>query len=73
MADKEGYGFLYPNKKRERNQPNVSGNVIVNGQKVTLSGWTKAAKDGTRYINLKAEVAAEEGLPPDPANEDIPF
>jgi len=77
MPNQEGYGFLYPVKQADRkeNGPNTTGTAVLNGQEVQVAGWTKTAKNGTKYISLKFQgheltaVAAA----PDASDDDIPF
>lgn len=75
MANDEGFGFLFPTKDREGNQPHVSGEATLNGKTVKVAGWTKTAKNsGTKYLSLKFqdyEISGE--AVPEAADDEFPF
>lgn len=70
MPDKELYGFLYPKKDREGNQPHLTGTIQIEGKVWELAGWSKRSKAGEKYISLKAQ---EQGGHADENDDDLPF
>ncbi len=71
-------GALFKNTKKEKEtHPDLSGDCIVNGQEMWVSGWTKEGKNG-RFISLsfkpKKPVAAPEPAVEAPDfDDDVPF
>ena len=49
--------------------PNLTGNVIIKGEKYYVSAWTNTAKNGKKYISLKVNAEQKQ----QPKNDDIPF
>ena len=71
MENKDMTGVLFPveNKKTDKH-PNLSGSIVINGEKFYLSAWTNIAKSGKKYISLKANAEQKKQ---EPQNDDIPF
>ena len=43
---------LFRNDKKEKeNQPDYTGDIMVEGKKLRLSAWLKESKGGKKYIN----------------------
>lgn len=77
--DRDNSGVLFKNdKKAKENQPDMTGSVIVNGQKLRIAAW-KRESNGKAYLSLSiSEFAALEpakanGYQPQELEEDIPF
>ena len=49
--------------------PNLTGNVLIKGEKYYISAWSNTAKSGKKYISLKLN---EEQKKPKTDN-DLPF
>lgn len=50
---KESYGNLFKNTKKEsENQPDYKGEIMVNGELMSLAGWIKEGKNG-KFFSLK--------------------
>ncbi len=71
MESKDMTGVLFPveNKQSEKH-PNLTGNIVMKGEKYYISAWTNTSKNGKKYISLKAN---EEQKKQQPQNDDIPF
>jgi uncharacterized protein (DUF736 family) len=52
MGEKVGSGSIFVNeKKASENHPDFRGSIVVNGQKLWVSGWKKSYDKG-KYISL---------------------
>ncbi len=51
---KEGMGALFENGNKSGNQPDYSGNIMINGEVVKLAAWFKE-KNGKRYFSLSVD------------------
>jgi uncharacterized protein (DUF736 family) len=73
MENKDMTGVLFPveNKKTDKH-PNLTGNVIIKGEKYYISAWSNVAKSGKKYISLKVneETKQDNTLT---QSDDIPF
>ena len=70
-----GCGTLWPRADRTEKQPNVEGKMVCPccNAKLRQVGWTKLAKDGTRWLST---VATEESETPKEApvqSDDVPW
>tara|TARA_R100001594_G_scaffold3780_1_gene13922 strand:- start:1160 stop:1375 length:216 start_codon:yes stop_codon:yes gene_type:complete len=71
MENKDMSGVLFPvENKQSDKHPNLSGNIVIKGEKFYLSAWTNTAKSGKKYISLKANAEQKKQ---EPQNDDIPF
>ena len=71
MESKDMSGVLFPvENKQSDKHPNLTGNIVINGEKFYLSAWTNIAKSGKKYISLKANAEQKKQ---EPQNDDIPF
>ena len=71
MESKDMSGVLFPvENKQSDNHPNLTGNIVINGEKIYLSAWTNTSKNGKKYISLKANAEQKKQ---EPQNDDIPF
>ena len=70
MENKDMTGVLFMVEDRASDKhPNLTGNVLIKGEKYYVSGWTNTAKSGKKYISLKIN---EEQKKPKTDN-DLPF
>ena len=52
---KDMTGVLFRNDRKEReNQPDMTGDLTIDGVTYRLAGWTKDASTGRRFLSLKA-------------------
>ena len=71
MENKDMTGVLFPvENKQSDKHPNLSGNIVIKGEKYYLSAWTNTSKNGKKYISLKANAEQKKQQP---QNDDIPF
>tara|TARA_R100000808_G_scaffold843_1_gene4044 strand:- start:1166 stop:1381 length:216 start_codon:yes stop_codon:yes gene_type:complete len=71
MENKDMTGVLFPvENKQSDKHPNLTGNIVIKGEKYYISAWTNTSKNGKKYISLKAN---EEQKKQQPQNDDIPF
>lgn len=73
MENKDMTGVLFPveNKKSDKH-PNLTGNVIIKGEKYYISAWSNVAKSGKKYISLIVNEETKQDNTPT-QNDDIPF
>jgi uncharacterized protein (DUF736 family) len=70
MENKDMTGVLFPvENKQSDKHPNLTGNLLIKGEKFYVSGWTNTAKSGKKYISLKLN---EDQKQPKTDN-DLPF
>lgn len=49
--EKKDYDFvLFINDGVQRNQPNVSGSIYINGKETAIVGWNRVSKNGYKMI-----------------------
>ena len=71
MESKDMSGVLFPvENKQSDKHPNLTGNVLIKGEKYYISAWTNTAKSGKKYISLKLN---EDQKQPKTDNSDLPF
>ena len=74
MESKDMSGVLFPvENKQSDKHPNLTGNVIIKGEKFYLSAWTNTSKNGKKYISLKANAEQKKQGNTPTQNDDIPF
>ena len=72
MEDKDMSGVLFPvENKKTHKHPNLTGNIVIKGEKFYLSAWSNTSKNGKGYISLKAN--ADQKKESTSQNDDIPF
>jgi uncharacterized protein (DUF736 family) len=73
MENKDMTGVLFPvENKQSDKHPNLTGNVLIKGEKYYISAWSNVAKSGKKYISLKVneETKQDNTLT---QSDDIPF
>ena len=74
MENKDMTGVLFPvENKQSDKHPNLTGNVLIKGEKFYLSAWTNTSKNGKKYISLKANAEQKKQDNTPTQNDDIPF
>jgi len=84
MAEQyDNSGALFINDRKEKdNQPDYTGNVVINGEKKRLAGWKKTVKSdpSKTFLSLaisdyQEQQAQQSGLKatPNPVDDDLPF
>ena len=72
MEDKDMSGVLFISEDRNTDKhPNMTGNVVIKGEKYYLSAWSNVSKAGKKY--LKLSVNAEQKQKQQTTNDDLPF
>jgi len=51
--------------------PNLTGNVLIKGEKYYISAWSNTAKSGKKYISLKLNEEQKKQEPK--TDNDLPF
>ena len=74
MENKDMTGVLFPvENKQSDKHPNLTGNVLIKGEKYYISAWTNTAKSGKKYISLKIYEDQKKQANTPTENDDIPF
>ena len=74
MENKDMTGVLFPvENKQSDKHPNLTGNVLIKGEKYYISAWTNTAKSGKKYISLKINEDQKKQANTQTENDDIPF
>tara|TARA_Y100001937_G_C7086164_1_gene315443 strand:+ start:619 stop:843 length:225 start_codon:yes stop_codon:yes gene_type:complete len=74
MENKDMTGVLFPvENKQSDKHPNLTGNVLIKGEKYYISAWTNTAKSGKKYISLKINEDQKKQANTPTENDDIPF
>ena len=66
--DMTGVLFMVEDRKSDKH-PNLTGNLLIKGEKYYIPAWTNTAKSGKKYISLKLN---EDQKQPKTDN-DLPF
>ena len=74
---------LFINDRKEKdNQPDYTGNVVINGEKKRLAGWKKTVKSDPSKTFLSLAISDYQEKPaessgvkatPNPMDDDLPF
>ena len=74
MENKDMTGVLFPvENKQSDKHPNLTGNVLIKGEKYYISAWTNTAKSWKKYISLKINEDQKKQANKPTENDDIPF
>jgi uncharacterized protein (DUF736 family) len=58
MPDYDNSGVLFVNDRKEKeNQPDYTGNIVLNGEKKRLAGWKKTSKSDPSKTFLSVAVS----------------
>ena len=80
MPDKyDNSGVLFVNDRKEKeNQPDYTGNIVLNGEKKRLAGWKRTSKSDPSKTFLSVSVSdflekKEEPVQQTEKQDDLPF
>ena len=79
MPEYDNSGVLFVNDRKEKeNQPDYTGNIVLNGQKKRLAGWKKTSKSDPSMTFLSISVSdflekKEEPEQQTADQDDLPF
>ena len=74
MESKDMTGVLFPvENKQSDKHPNLTGNIVIKGEKYYISAWSNISKNGKKYISLKANEEQKKQANTPTENDDIPF
>ena len=63
-------GVLFKNNKKETDKhPDLTGNIVIGGEKYYLSAWSNTSKAGNKYIKLSATAEQKQKK----QDDDLPF
>ena len=82
--EKKNYDFvLFINEGVQKNQPNVSGSMYIDGQEIPIVGWNRVSSKGKKMIVGGKSIIKEKPTKDDwkghdaslesPFNDQIPF
>ena len=72
MENKDMTGVLFVVEDRASDKhPNLTGNVLIKGEKYYVSGWSNIAKSWKKYISLKLNEDQKKQEPK--TDSDLPF
>jgi len=72
MENKDMTGVLFVvEDKASDKHPNLTGHLLVKGEKYYISAWTNTAKSGKKYISLKLNEEQKKQEPK--TDNDLPF
>ena len=70
MEYKDMSGVLFKNNKKETDKhPDLTGNIVIGGEKYYLSAWSNTSKAGNKYIKLSATAEQKQKK----QDDDLPF
>ena len=70
MENKDMTGVLFMVEDRASDKhPNLTGNLLIKGEKYYVSGWSNIAKSGKKYISLKLNEEQKQTK----TDNDLPF
>jgi hypothetical protein len=77
FQQKELSGVLFKNSYKEKpNQPDYSGECLIDGETYKIAGWAKKSAAGNPYMSLAFSVKEEQRPTPDgkvDLDDDLPF
>jgi uncharacterized protein (DUF736 family) len=81
MEQKENSGALFRNENKVEgsNQPDYTGNVIINGERKRLAAWIKESQAGKKFMSIKISDFNDQGTEnkagkaESKADDDLPF
>ena len=74
MENKDMTGVLFPvENKQSDKHPNLTGNIVIKGEKYYISAWSNISKNGKKYISLKINEDQKKQANRPTENDDIPF
>lgn len=56
---KDGDGALFTNRKQKDSQPDVRGDLLLDGKEYEIAGWQKATRNGEPWWSLKVQPKRE--------------
>jgi hypothetical protein len=57
-------GALFTNdKKTKETQPDMTGNILINGRQFDLSAWKKISKKGNGFLSISIKPSEEKQQP----------
>ena len=72
MENKDMTGVLFVVEEPASDKhPNLTGNVLIKGEKYYISAWSNTAKSGKKYISLKLNEEQKKQEPK--TDDDLPF
>ena len=72
MESKDMTGVLFVVEQPASDKhPNLTGNVLIKGEKYYISAWSNTAKSGKKYISLKLNEEQKKQEPK--TDNDLPF
>ena len=72
MESKDMTGVLFVVEQPASDKPpNLTGNVLIKGEKYYISAWSNTAKSGKKYISLKLNEDQKKQEPE--TDSDLPF
>ena len=72
MESKDMTGVLFVvEEPASKKHPNLTGNVLIKGEKYYISAWSNTAKSGKKYISLKLNEEQKKQEPK--TDNDLPF
>ena len=63
-----GVLFMVEDRASDKH-PNLTGNLLIKGEKYYVSGWSNIAKSGKKYISLKLNEEQKQTK----TDNDLPF
>ena len=59
---REGQGSLFANDKKQAgsSQPDMTGNILLNGKKMRLAAWEKTGNSGRTFLSVQVSEFKEQ-------------
>jgi uncharacterized protein (DUF736 family) len=71
MEKKDNSGAIFKNtKKTQENHPDLTGNAVINGVEMWVSGWTKVSQKGEKFMSLSFKPKDQTSAPLKPVDDD---
>lgn len=65
MEQKNNNGVLFRNNnKQNANQPDYTGNAVVNGKEMVIAAWVKQSQKGTNYLSIAFSEPRQQNAAP---------
>lgn len=60
MEKKNNNGALFKNQKTKETQPDLKGNITIDGKEYQLSAWKRTSAKGVSYLSLQISDSKSE-------------
>ena len=72
FQQRDNSGALFVNDKKEGNQPDFKGDMLIDGKAYWLSAWQKPCKNNGTFLSIALKPKYDETKAPPPEDQSRP-